>query len=408
MLKRNLCKTSLALIALAIAGFATSQPAAAASFYSITDLGSLNPTATGFDSYSPGYGINNSGQVVGNSIVPSSDDFRSHAFRTAPNSAINPATDDLGTLGGNSSTGYAINDFGQVVGESNKTIYGSNRAFLWNSTSGMQDLGTLGGDSSSAYSVNNSGQVVGTAKTAKDDFHAFLYNGHGSLQDLGTLGGNSSSAKGINNAAQVVGNAETASGNNHAFLYNGSSPLQDIGTLGGQESYANAINESGQVVGTAETGATYQPLSPSSDYLVSHAFLYNGSSPLQDLGTLGGPKSTAYGINNIGQVVGTADTIDQSERAFIYSNGKMTDLNSLIPNSSKWLLSEARGINNAGQIVGTGTLQNATLSYPVHAFLLTPYEHSKHTPVPEPTSTLGVLAFGALGAASRLLSNKSR
>ena len=404
MLTRNLCKTSLALTALIVAGFATSQPAAAASLYTITDLGSLNPTATGFDAYSAAYGINNSGQVVGDSIIPSSEVFRSHAFRTAPNSAINPATDDLGTLGGNSSTGYAINDFGQVVGESNKTVYGSdNHAFLWNSTSGMQDLGTLGGDFSSASEINNSGQVVGRANTDEDAFHAFLYNGHGSLQDLGTLGGNSSSANGINNAGQVVGNAETASGNNHAFLYKGRNPLQDLGTLGGQESYSNSINDSGQVVGTAQTGATYEPSPKSSDYLVSHAFLYNGSSPLQDLGTLGGTNSTAYDINNVGQVVGTADTLEQSSHAFIYSDGKMTDLNSLILNSSEWLLSEARGINNAGQIVGTGTLQSDTLNYPVHAFILTPYEHSSEpTPVPEPASALGVLAFGALGAASRL------
>ncbi|HXY52207.1 MAG TPA: hypothetical protein VEI01_22355 [Terriglobales bacterium] len=46
--------------------------------------------------FSEGLGINNSGQVVGyycNTVTCG-------AFRTAPNSPINPASDDLGTLGG--------------------------------------------------------------------------------------------------------------------------------------------------------------------------------------------------------------------------------------------------------------------------------------------------------------------
>lgn len=396
MLKYTLGATGIGLIALIIGEVTIPQQAAAISLYSITDLGSLNPTATGFDAYSPGYGINNAGQVVGSSILPSTDVFRSNAFRTAPNSAINPATDDLGTLGGNSSTGYAINDFGQVVGESKKSVYGSDYAFLWSDATGMQNLGTLGGESSVAYGINNLGQVVGSAETKEGESHAFFYSGNGTLQDLTTLEG-SSSARDINDSGQIVGYTQFQPAQNHPFLYSGSGGLQDLGTLGGKEGIAFAINNLGQVVGKADTGATFEPNDPKEcPCNVSHAFLYSGGT-LQDLGTLGGPNSEATDINDFGQIVGNAGYIKGSTVTvpFLYSDGKMSNLNGLIPANSGWLLGSADGINNSGQIVGTGTIQDPERNYPVHAFLLTPV--LKPTSVPEPSIILGSLIASAFG-----------
>ncbi|MBN4005747.1 PEP-CTERM sorting domain-containing protein [Nostoc sp. LPT] len=389
MLKYTLGATGIGLIALIIGEVTIPQQAAAGSLYSITDLGSLNPTATGFDAFSAAYGINNAGQVVGNSILPSTDIFRSNAFRTAPNSAINSATDDLGTLGGNSSTGYAINDFGQVVGESKKSVYGSDYAFLWSDATGMQNLGTLGGESSVANAINNLGQVVGSAETKEGEFHAFFYSGSGELQDLTTLGG-LSSANDINDSGQIVGSKQTQSGQNHPFLYTRSGALQDLGTLGGEKGVASAINNLGQVVGSADTGATFEPNDPKEcPCNVSHAFLYSGSGTLQDLGTLGGTNSDATDINDFGQIVGNADS------PFFYSDGKMSNLNNLIPANSGWVLGSADGINNSGQIVGTGTIQDPERNYPVHAFLLTPV--LKPTSVPEPSIILGSLTASAFG-----------
>ncbi|HEY9727697.1 MAG TPA: hypothetical protein V6D50_14705, partial [Chroococcales cyanobacterium] len=79
----------------------------------------------------------------------------------------------------------------------------------------------------------------------------------------------------------------------------------------------------------------------------------------------------------------------------------MTDLNSLISPDSGWLLSGAQGINNVGQIVGDGYINNE-----FHAFLLTPV--SETVPIPEPSPSWGLFAFGALSAGSRLSSQRKK
>jgi probable HAF family extracellular repeat protein len=75
----------------------------------------------------------------------------------------------------------------------------------------MLDLGTLGGTFASANALNNRGQVVGDSNIAGDSIsHPFLWN-HRRMKDLGTFGGNNGSARWINDAGQVVGRAEIPS-----------------------------------------------------------------------------------------------------------------------------------------------------------------------------------------------------
>ena len=121
--------------------------------------------------------------------------------------------------------------------------------------------------------------------------------------------------------------------------------VTDLGTLpGGPVSSAYGINENGQVVGTAEKSSG-----------INHAFLYSNAT-MTDLGagwasgTNGMGMSSASGINDSGQVVGGyfPDT-SGDEHAFLYSNGTMTDLGSMLPGGSS---SVATGINNSGQVVG--------------------------------------------------------
>lgn len=162
---------------------------------------------------------------------------------------------DLGTLpGGNASYATAINNTGQVVGNSYKG-HGTSQAFLY-SNGQMQGLGTLPGNTDSfATGINSAGQVVGKGVIAGVGAHAFLYS-NGKMQDLGTLpGGTSSEAIGINDAGQVVGdaNADSSAYSYVAFLYS-SGKMQDLNTLipansGWLLTKATGINASGQICG---------------------------------------------------------------------------------------------------------------------------------------------------------------
>jgi probable HAF family extracellular repeat protein len=91
---------------------------------------------------------------------------------------------------------------------------------------------------------------------------------------------------------------------------------------------------------------------------------------LTDLGTLstlGGTYSVGYAVNDSGQVVGEAATASGSFHAFLYSGGRMLDLNSLIAAGSGFTPKQANGISNTGYITGFGTASNGQF----HAFLLT-------------------------------------
>ncbi len=72
---------------------------------------------------------------------------------------------------------------------------------------------------------------------------------------------------------------------------------------------------------------------------------------MTDLGTPPGESSMGTGINNAGQVVGHAYGSSGPADAFLYSNGQMTDLNTLIDPGLHLTLSEATAINDESQIV---------------------------------------------------------
>jgi probable HAF family extracellular repeat protein len=182
------------------------------------NIGQLACPVMCFGSFTMATAINRAGQVVGSSLS------YSHAFRTAPDSRINPATDDLGTLGGSASGAVGINDAGQVIGWS-WTASGDTHAFRTAPNAPINpltdDLGTLGGSFTTSTAINNSGDVAGYGSLPGNVAqHAFLYTS-GAIRDLNSLivpesGWTLMAATGMNNHQQIIGSG-TFRGTRHAF-----------------------------------------------------------------------------------------------------------------------------------------------------------------------------------------------
>ncbi len=384
-MKANSRQLSLSLTSLALAiATSSSQSVSAATLYSVFDLGGVTETDTVEVS-----DVNDLGQVIGES---SNIDDAAVTFRTAPNRPINPATDVIDIDTDAITISSDINNLGQVVGTAFNPYSGGIRTdangLLTDNLFPVVD----------ANAINDLGQIAGRGLVDScgfgcgepERFNAVRVensnNGTAQIIDLGTLGGTSSSGNGINEHGQVVGTSAISDGQGRAFRTAPNSVINpatdNLGTLGsgtpGDFSEATDINNLSQVVGfsTNANGET-------------HAFRTAANSAINpetdDLGTLGGSFSLAEAINESGQVVGSSLIVNGELRAFLFDNDTMFDLNDLVAGDINVTFTEAVGINESGQIAVNGFFGNDTRSSRI--FLL--------TPVPEPTSMLGVLAFGA-------------
>jgi probable HAF family extracellular repeat protein len=125
--------------------------------------------------------------------------------------------------------------------------------------------------------------------------------------------------------------------------------ITDLGSLGYGVSDGLAINAVGQVTGYSYSSDAFQVSCPPHQYggqkkcyeHPSRAFLWSNGT-MTDLGTLGGHFSRGNSINLSGEVVGTADTTSGSD-GFLWNGKKMVDLGAFYPG----------GINDSGQIAGT-------------------------------------------------------
>ena len=346
-----------------------------------TDLGPLLPT----NSYVTG--LSGNGKVA---ITATGT--------TGPTGYIYDGTNviGLGNLGGWNLT-RGVNDAGTVVGQGYQASNTGSHPYLEVSSSygTPRDLSTLtlGGSQGEADYINNNGQIAGKSNLPGDGISQAYYSADGtSIVSLHLGATNStfrSSTTGMNASGQVIGSGALGSGFSpvqHGFVYTpGDTQATDLGTLNNfaGSSDAEGINAAGNVVGQSDIASNQH-----------HAYLdvlVGSTWVMTDLGTLNGGlgNSTATAINDYGQIVGTASTASGTS-PFLYMNGKMIDLNTLLPSDSIFTrLVSATSINNSGVIIGQGMIGSVS-----HAYVLS---YSGFT-VPEPSTVLSALTGFALFA----------
>ena len=332
----------------------------------LTDLGSLAGS-------SMGYAINDAGVMDGVSETGSIDpatgfpEVRAVVWK-------NGTITDLGAFGGAQSQPGGINNRGQVVGWAMNTTddpfsaafeavgvnYGWTgttqlRAFLWENGV-KRDLGTLGGPDAQAYAINQSGQIAGQSFTSYTPnpttgfptIHPFLWD-HGQMMDLGNLGGTSAWAGFLNDRGQVAGDS-TLPGDKfyHGFLWDRGVLKELPPVSGGNYAYPNWMNNAGDVVGASSIAG---------DQLYHAPFWTHGLAI--DLGTIGPDAcSQAFSINSSQQIVGASGGVGQCPaslyvtRAFLWEKGgPMVDLNALLDPPSDLYVTWGITINDRGQIL---------------------------------------------------------
>lgn len=352
------------IAAFAIFGFVTAA-AAQAPAYRVTELASA-PGALCI-----GTAINDAGVVAG--VCSSADGVAATAANKGITIWRNGVPFVLGALGGaNDFSATALNSGGVVVGSSDALSNPRPQAVMSTGT-GFLNIDPVNGGNARAIGIMDNGVIFGNLTKSlsgspgswqvmmwtQDKGHPDRYR----ETSLPRLAVGDTKLAGIyalasNKAGQVVGwVTNTVIGQRGAFWNNDSAhSIVALDPLpGGSHSVAWGMNDLGQAVGESN-GPTY----------MTRATLWQNDAahtPV-DLGALPGDnESTAMFANSAGQVIGFSATGSfptfAATRAFLWQNGEMYELSSLVdPADGAWTITGLYGMNNAGQIVAIGTLGN--------------------------------------------------
>lgn len=219
-----------------------------------------------------------------------------------------------------------INDAGQISGlytDCSSARGCKGHGFLYSNQT-YTTLDYPGAAFTSAWGLNNHGQVVGQGCVGNPSpppaytCHDFVYSS-GTFTDVQGLNGYNTATSSIepyaiNDAGDIVGEYDDPAGNTHGFLYTSSGsfsvldgPLCSPSSPGDCVTIAWGINNQGRIVGE-------YPDSGFND----HGYLYHGGiyTTVDPLGISNKYGSTAFGINDAGDVVGQYWTGSSSTAGF--------------------------------------------------------------------------------------------
>lgn len=298
--------------------------------------------------YQAAIGLNDAGRFAINSFPP--DIPYAVASIAGP-----PSDEDIGSLGGNITRIRALNNLGEAVGNST-TASGDFHSFLY-SSGRMHDL-TERYDVANVNALNDRGEIAGQSR----GYRAMVIR-DGTVHDFGP---DNSTASAINDNGEMLVEYFPSGVRFRTAIYSGET-LTDLPLFAGTPVFGSAMNDAGWVTGYG--------MNPGNR---NHAYLYDGGT-ITNL-TPSATNSFGNDINNLGQVVGSVDN-----RAFLYSDGELIDLNTLIDSEADLLLTSAIEINDRTQILARSCDRAGVFCY--GNVLLSPMPA-----VTEPATTAMVLA----------------
>ena len=225
-----------------------------------------------------------------------------------------------------------------------------------------------GSTTSTAAGVNDNGAIVG-GFTDSAGSHGFLISS-GKLFKFRFPGSRTTEALDINNFGQIVGDyvTNTSIGQQHGFVvkngvFHSISAPGPAGTL----TRAMGINNVGDIVGTAE-GSFGQ-----------HGFLLH-SGHFTTIMFPGSSRTMAFGINGFGTIVGTYGDATGINHGFMLKAGKFTTID--FPGADD---TSVFRIDNEGDIVG-----NYTMHGDVHGFAL---DKGRFVTLDDPNASFSTIIF---------------
>lgn len=381
----------------ATAAGAFAASAAEAPRYRVQDLSGLMAAAglNVFDSQLAD--INNAGTVVGGGRGAS------------PLFMINQGRLSLLPIEGYASEGRAtaINDRGDILAWTLDNRGGGYRDVVYRNGVVTRTITAPPGTGlGPVNAMNATGQVIGQVIEINSDGGAVgewlpIINDGADSRLITVPNTRAAEARAINDHGTVVGTADLFGGGSRVFLWrDGHSDILPV-PPGSRDSpddyyYGLDVNNAGQVL---VHYMTYGPGASRADFIYQDGHYTRLPLDTDQRFDSGGGRD----INELGWVVGqrsfeTPDGAPRDQRAFLYLDGQVHDLDSLLrpQDEQRWQLFEAHALNDRGQIIGMGYLNGRQ-----HHFLA--------TPVPEPSAVVLLCAgWGLVWLTARRARSRGR